>query len=302
LIARALLLAAALLAGTAACRAGSASPRLCDQSVAATARQQDRLLRFAAVVRSELEASGQGVALVARSGLNLDRFGVRYSHAGISLKASANAAWSVRQLYYACDERRPRLYDQGLPGFVLGTDDAALGYVSLVLLPPDEAAELERTALDKARALRLLAATYSANAYPFSLRYQNCNQWVMELLASAWGGLADTESLRADAQRWLQQQGYVPSVIEVGSRLLMFIGGFIPWVHVDDHPEQDRFDLLYRISMPASIEAFVRERLPGAQRVEICHTERVIVVHRGWDSIATGCRAGVLDTVISLDT
>ena len=27
----------------------------------------------------------------------------------------------------------------------------------------------------------------------------------------------------------------------------------------------------FRVSMPASIEAFVRERVPGARRVEFCH-------------------------------
>ena len=35
-------------------------------------------------------------------------------------------------------------------------------------------------------ALALLGREYSANAYPFSPRYQNCNQWVAELLATAW--------------------------------------------------------------------------------------------------------------------
>ena len=54
--------------------------------------------------------------------MDLSRFGVRYSHSGVSLKTGDNAPWSVRQLYYACDEERPRLYDQGLAGFVFGTE------------------------------------------------------------------------------------------------------------------------------------------------------------------------------------
>src|SRR5205814_1311712 len=119
--------------------------------------------------------------------------GLRYSHAGVSLKANDNTPWSVRQLYYACDEQRPRLYDQGLSGFLLGTDDAAVGYVSIVLPGGTQAVALESAALDTARVVRLLAATYSANAYPFSVRYQNCNQWVAELLATAWGGLDDAQ-------------------------------------------------------------------------------------------------------------
>ena len=142
----------------------------------------------------------------------------------MSLKASGNTPWSVRQLYFACDEGRPRLYDQGLAGFVLGTDDPSVGYVSIVWLPREQAAALERAALDNARALRLLAADYSANAYPFSLRYQNCNQWVIEMLAAAWGGLDDSDALRARAQAWLSGQHYEPQAIDVGSHLLMFAG------------------------------------------------------------------------------
>ncbi len=278
-----------------------ASSRLCDRAAPLTAQQQDRLLRFAAIARDELEGSGQSVALVARSGLALQRLGIRYSHAGVSLKASDNTPWSVRQLYFACDEGRPRLFDQGLAGFLFGTDDPALGYVSIVLLPRDAADALERTALDKARALRLLAASYSANAYAFSLRYQNCNQWLMELLATAWGGLDDGANLRARAQAWLAERNYAPSAIEVGSHALMFAAAFVPWLRMDDHPEDDRFALRFRVSMPASIEAFVRERLPGAERIEMCHDQRQVVVRRGWDPIAEGCVAKAGDRVFALD-
>ena len=281
--------------------AASAALRVCDRAAPMTAQQQDRRLQFAAIVRQELDASGQALALISRSGLDLQRFGVRYSHAGVSLQASPNTPWSVRQLYYACDERRPRLYDQGLAGFVLGTDNAALGYMSIVLLPRAQADMLERAALDKPRALRLLAGTYSANAHAFSLRYQNCNQWVIELLAAAWGALGDGDDLRARAQAWLAEHGYAPRPFEVGSHLLMFAAAFVPWLHQDDHPQEDLFALRFRVSMPASIETFVRERVPGAERIELCHNQRQVVIRRGWQLIADGCRPGGGDRVIELD-
>ena len=53
-------------------------------------------------------------------------------------------------------------------------------------------------------ALALLAGEYSANAYAYSTRYQNCNQWLVELMASAWGADAPR---REDAQRWLRERG-----------------------------------------------------------------------------------------------
>ncbi|HET7525201.1 MAG TPA: DUF2145 domain-containing protein [Burkholderiaceae bacterium] len=298
---RAAWLAAGLLAAAAAAPAASTSARYCDRAEPLTAQQQARLLQFAAIARRELEAAGQPVALVSRSGIDLSRFGVRYSHAGVSLQGSANAPWSVRQLYFSCDDARPRLYDQGLAGFVLGTDVPAVGYLSIVWLPREQASALARTVLDNQRALRLLAADYSANAYPFSVRYQNCNQWVVEMLAAAWGGLPDGEALRARAQAWLSSQHYEPAAVDVGSHWVMFAGHFVPWVHFDDHPEADRFALRLRTSLPASIEAFVRAYAPLAQRVELCHDERQVVIRRGWEPLGEQCRAGPQDRVIALD-
>ena len=281
------------------CQAGSL--RYCDQQAELSTGQQDKLFRFADIIKTELERSGQRVALIARSGLDLNWLGARYSHAGISLKASPNGAWSVRQLYYACDEKKPRIFDQGMSGFLLGADNPSVGYVSVVLLPANEATSVERTAMDKRQALRLLGATYSANAYAFSVRYQNCNQWMMEMLAVAWGDLADVDDLRLVSQRWLRDQNYLPTAFEIGLRPLMWLTNFIPWLHNDDHPEMDISNKIYRVSMPASIESFVRETVPGATRVEFCHADGRVVIRRGWQQIAEGCKPEETDAVVLLD-
>ncbi len=271
--------------------------RYCDDPPPLDAAQQGRMLRLAAIVKTELEASGASVALVARSGLDLGRFGQRYSHAGLSLKASPDTPWAVRQLYFACDERRPRLYDQGLAAFLLGMQSPSLGYISVLLLPPAAAAAVQQAALDKQVALQLLAADYSANAYPYSQRYQNCNQWVAELLASAWGG---GEPSRAAAQAWLREQGYEPTVFE-GSRPLFWLSTFAPWLHRDDHPVEDLEAARYQVSMPASLQAFVQRREPDTRRLEICHDEHRVVVRRGGASFAEACVPEAGDTDISLD-
>jgi hypothetical protein len=285
--------AAALLLGSA--QAGSLA--FCDHGTPFTPAQQDRLLRFGAAVKAALDASGSAVALVARSGLDLERFGQRYSHAGVSLQAAADSPWAVRQLYFACEDRQPRLFDQGMAAFVLGMNDARLGYVMLLMLPPAAAASLERVALDNRLALQLLGTRYSANAYPFSTAYQNCNQWLAELLAAAWGGADQRES----AQEWLQEQGYAPTLFSVDSLLLWWSGHFVPWLHDDDHPTTDLAARRYRVSMPVSIEAFVQQTVAGAQRIELCHSEHQMVLHRGWTRIAEGCVAAAGDEVIDLD-
>ncbi|MFH7041307.1 DUF2145 domain-containing protein [Paucibacter sp. JuS9] len=302
---RTLAAAALLTAATLTCQAGSL--QLCSKPPEASASEQDRLIRFAAVIKAELQGSGQALALVARSGLDLARFGLRYSHAGLSLKDNTNAPWSVRQLYYDCEAKKPRLYDEGLSGFLLGTHDPALGYASVVLLPAEAAQPLARAGLDDARARALLGERYSANAYAWSLQYQNCNQWLVELLATAWGGSAEAEaatapatatSPRQQALQWLEAQGYRPRAVDVGWRALMWLSQLIPWLHSDDHPAEDLAAKRYQVSLPDSIESFVRERWPQAQRIEFCHNREQIVIHRGWEPVAEGCKAGEQDQVL----
>ncbi len=279
------------------------SPRFCDQPARLTADQKDKLLRVAAIVKSTLDASAHDMAIVARSGLDLSLVGQRYSHAGFSLKHSANTPWTVRQLYYACDEQRPRIFDQGLSGFMLGYDDADTGYLSVLLLPPAQDAELARAALDDALALRLLGGTYSANAYAFSTLFQNCNQWVVEMLAAAWGRLTQTGGapVREQAQQWLRANGYSPSIVAVSPRPLAWLASLVPWLHTTDHPRQDVDDALFHVSLPASIESFVSARVPQAERIEFCHDSRRVVVRRGWQAIDDGCLPRDGDTVIPLD-
>lgn len=293
--------AVAALALSASAAASAGMPVFCERGKEVSAAEQDRVLRFAGTVKRELEASGGSVALIARAGLDLSRFDLLYSHAGVALK-EADSAWTVRQLYYACDESRPRIFDQGVAGFALGADAPGRGHVSLVFLDRDEAAQLEQAARDKPLALALLAGRYSANAYAFGTRYQNCNQWVAELLASAWGGIDRREKPREQAQDWLREQGYSAGPVKLKSRWLMFAGQFVPLVHLDDHPVDDLYALSLRVSVPASIENFAHRRSPQARRVELCHDTRHIVVHRGWEPIGAECAPMPGDEVIPLDS
>lgn len=295
----ALVLAMALAAPAASAGVAVSSRGLCESNRPMSATLQDRRLRLVAQIRQELQASGRSAALVARSGLDLERFGQRYSHAGISLRDSPNTPWSVRQLYYACDEGQPRLFDQGLAGFLLAADDQPTAHVTLLLLPDAEADALAAAALDRHNALQLLAARYSANAHAFGTRYQNCNQWVAELLATAWGGLGDSPT-RAQAQAWLRERGYEPHRFE-GSPWLYALSFFVPLLHHDDHPEADRAAAVFRVSMPVSLESFVQRLLPATDRIELCHDERHIVVRRGWQALGPGCEGDANDLTIPFE-
>lgn len=287
--------------------AGSAQADLlrhCATPPALDAAQQDRLFRFAAQLRQELAGSGARLALVARAGTDLRRFGQRYSHAGISLRDSPNTPWSVRQLYYDCDTARPRLFDQGLPGFVLGGASPDQGHVVLWLLPAPAAAPLEQAARDERQVLRLLGDSYSANAHAWSTRHQNCNQWVAEVLALAWSGpsgVTGAVDARAAAQRWLQAQGYAPTRVTVDNPLVLLAAAFVPWLRTDDHPPGALQRAQFDTSLPAAIEAFVQRQVAGTRRIELCHDREHIVVRTGWQPLGDDCRPQAGDRVIRFD-
>ena len=293
--------AAALAFGLACASAQAGALRYCDAPTEMSHEQRDRLFRFAELVRTELAGSGQRVALLSRAGIDLTRFGERYSHAGVTLLGSAMAPWSVRQLYYACEEKKPRIFDQGLTAFLLGMSSQAGGYVSAVFLPDEAAAPLERAALDDRHALALLRGEYSANAYVWAQRYLNCNQWVAELLGMAWGDTPAGDDARARAQAWLRGAGYEAHAFHVPFAPMMWLVAAIPWLHHIDHPSEDLAQAVYRVSMPSAIEAFVQRRWPQARRVEFCQKGTRVVVRQGWTPIAEGCTPEPGDRVLTLD-
>lgn len=304
------LLPCALLIGAAALQARAALPQPCDAPVERSAAEHDRLLRFAALIRDTLQADGRGLALIARSGLELERFGIRHTHAGFALRDGLDTPWAVRQLYYACEQQRPQVFDQGLPGFLLGLSDAPQQRIAVLLLPEAAAAPLRDALLDTAALRALLGDRYSANAFPFSTRYQNCNQWVAELMARAWApreadgagtapGAGDRGAARERAQRWLLAQGYRPAVIDVRFPPIGWLPALVPWLHADDHPAAERAAGRLRLSLPASLETFVRERLgDGAvRRLEFCLVGRRAVVREGWEPMPAECEPAPGDRV-----
>lgn len=258
-----------------------------------------RMLMLAERVRSTLESSGRRVALVSRAGLDLDRIGHRFSHAGFSVRASADGPWSVRQLYYACEEGRSRLFDQGLAGFLAGAERPERGHLSVVLLPrearADEAA-LETALLDAGRSLEVLGAVYSPNAHAFSTRYQNCNQWAIELIAAAGGAGPGREA----AQAWLRRTGYQPSRIEL-PLWAVDLTRLVPWLHRDDHPAEDLAAGRMQVSLPAALEDFLRQRWPAAERLAFCHAGARGVLRRGWAPLSDDCMPEPGDEVFALE-
>jgi len=167
------------------------------------------------------------VAIIARVGSDSSKYGIKYTHMGFLVKNGEN--WEVMHLLNSCGTSNSHLYKQGLLNFYI--DDLFVNDTLLVIPTRDFQTKLLHTFRSK-MALQLHKKHYSLIAYPFSTKYQNSNQWVLETLAHSNNTAANN---RTEVQKYLQSSNYNPQVIQV-SALEKFGAGFKSNVALDDHP------------------------------------------------------------------
>lgn len=226
-------LAVALLA-TPAAFAG----RSCETSPLTVDMLRDGLA-MAEKTRQALDASGEQVVLLARAGQDLSKYGLRYSHMGFAYRqpnGQGGHVWRVVHKLNFCGTAEANVYRQGLGDFFL---DDPWRYAAAWVAPD---AELQQRLLpllqDDAAVTRLHVRDYNMLAYPWSTRYQQSNQWVIETLAMA----ADTAiSTRAQAQAWLQLKAYEPTTLQLGAFTRLGARLTAANVAFDDHPNEKRF-------------------------------------------------------------
>jgi hypothetical protein len=181
---------------------------------------------------------GTRVVVLARAGQDLTRWNLRWSHLGWAYREERDgvAAWRVVHKLNHCGSAEAAIYRQGLGEFFL--DD--LWRAEAAWAVPASAVQdaLLPVLADDARASALHHRPYNLVSYPWSLRYQQSNQWAIETLAAA---RAELPASRARAQGWPQAQGYRPAVLRIGP--LTRLGGRLTSANVafDDHPPEKRF-------------------------------------------------------------
>ena len=132
---------------------------------------------------------------------------------------------------------------------------------ALIISPSAELQMQIVTQLKNTNALQNLHQPhYNMVAYPFSTQYQNSNQWVLEVLASAMNG--QTQADRHTNQQWLKQAGYRPSMLRIPT--LQRLGGrmFKANVAFDDHPNGDRYAGKIEVVTVDSVADFIKQRDP----------------------------------------
>jgi hypothetical protein len=216
-------------------------------------------LSLAHDVQQTLEAADAHVAIVARVGRDLSRYGLRYSHVAFAWRDHPRGAWTMVEELNACGTRDSALFDDGIGDFFL---DDMFAYEAAIVVPSPEAQRRIGALLAAGRGGRLHQAHYNLVAYAWSTRYQNSNQWVLETVAAALS--PDDVQDRAQAQTWLRSHGFRPATIRLST--LERLGGELARVNVafDDHPLDRRMAGLIDVVSAESVLAFIRAVDPGA--------------------------------------
>lgn len=196
-----------------------------------------------------LEQSDAPVALIARHGQDLGKYGLYYSHVGFAVRDRSEGRWTVVHLLNFCGTDHGSLYAQGLVNFF--ADDLVDQDVRIVWLQP-QLAQRVTAILDGPAAKDLFNPHYSVIARYDSRDYQNSTAWVLDVLAAAELPPGDRID-RSRAQAEETALGHVPDTIHIpyGQRVL---GGlFTANTVFTDHPLSARLGGEYRVVTVHSI-------------------------------------------------
>jgi hypothetical protein len=224
-------------------------------------------LDLALQVRDALEQAHASVAVVARVGRDLSRYGLRYSHVGFVWRGHPRGAWTIVNELNQCGTAESALYDQGLGDFFF---DDMFAYETKIVIPsPDVQRKIDAALAGRAGG-RMHEARYNLVAYAWGTRYQNSNQWLLETMA---GALAKgSVRTRGEAQAWLRAEGFRPSTVHLSP--LERLGGELTRANIafDDHPLDRR--------MAGQIDVVSAESvLDFLQRIDVGATASVLAAH-----------------------
>ncbi|ATQ75981.1 hypothetical protein CR152_16640 [Massilia violaceinigra] len=228
------------------------------EEVAQDATAFVKAVKLAENTSAALDASGAEVALIARVGQDLSKYDLRYSHMAYTWRDHPKGRWTVVHLLNQCGTAKSKVFDQGLANFFL---DDLFAYESQIVIPSAQSQKRIVAMLASQAPARLHGENYNMLAFPFSPKYQNSNQWVLETYAASASDTAIDD--RGAAQSWLKQAGYTPNTIWVPSVKRLGARVFRANVAFDDHPMGRRIAGQIDIVTVESVVRFVKKRDPG---------------------------------------
>jgi hypothetical protein len=211
-----------------------------------------------------LEAAGVQVAVLARAGQDLRKYGLAWSHVGWVYRDTEGGPWRVLHKLNTCGTDEASLYRQGLGEFFM--EDPFEYRATFIALKPDAAAKLLPVLRDVARAQEMHTRRYSMLAYPWAQKYQQSNQWALETFAFVQNNVMPG---RMAAQSWLMSQGFTPTTLQLGALTRLGARTTRANVAFDDHPNEKRFSDRIETVTVESVLAFLRQRQFGFKAVMV---------------------------------
>lgn len=244
-----------------ACSLSAHAGRVCEVKKADAATFINAM-NLAEKTRTTLEASHAQVALIARVGQDLSKYGLRYSHMAYVWRDHPKGRWIVVHELNQCGTASSALYEQGLANFFL---DDLFAFEAAILIPSRESQARIVAMLSSNIPLRLHSGRYNMLAYAFSTQYQNSNQWVLETYAASASELPIRT--RSQAQAWLRLAGYRPVTVPVSASARLGARLFAANISFDDHPFGRRAMGQIDTVVVESVLRFVHQREPESREM-----------------------------------
>lgn len=227
---------------------------------------------MAAVTADTLDALPDvDVALAARGGQDLSKYGLRHSHLAFLVR-NDSGSWDVVHLLNRCKSDTSDLFREGLVNLV---GESSITTDLRVGIPTPEVRTALKTLLsgDARNARALHEPRYSMLAYPGSTDYQNSNQWILEVTAAAMAQAAGEPALadRSSALAWLKQKSYTPTRMHIGIGKRLGARFFADNVAVTDHPASERISGNYSVVTVESVFDFLHRSGALERELAVAH-------------------------------
>lgn len=235
----------------------------CGEKEAPNAQALARGLALGERVRNQLESSGASAALVGRVGLDLSEYGQHYTHLGLAVRDHVKKRWLVMHLYVMCGKAESQIMTQPLEQFY-GT--SLFDFDALVLTPSYERQAALRSAfMNPLQNKRLHQPAYNMIANPFSTKFQNSNQWILETSALAFAPTGEIGN-RATAQAWLKQKGFESAAIAIPDIKRSAARLFNAYVSFADHTQEEYEKQAYQVVTVEAMAKFLQQQDLGMTR------------------------------------
>ncbi len=210
---------------------------------------------IAGKVYETLENSGAQVALVGRVGSDLSAYKLKFSHMGLFVRDHPKGKWLVIHELNDCGTSTSNLHIQGLANFFA---DDMFAWDALVVIPSVELQNKLAIDLSGKASLLMHEPRYNMLAFPFSTKYQNSNQWVLEALSKSMSN-GDAFN-RSSAQSWLKSSGFKPTTLEISAAKRLGARMFKANIAFDDHPIDRRMSGMIDVVTVDSLVDFLQSK------------------------------------------